>query len=183
MSESQPTISVPLYGTKEQIWKIVLAARPKRPVGRKVETLIFIACHWAMIDFVTGTNKERFSHGALVRAVEKLMCSRKEWLNRGGAIAVPHVNTLKRRCRDWLIWRASKPDNALKAIRRTNVRQTLINLRYTCEESIWMARYCETEMPDRLKTMGALEWQIKWHTEQARVTKLVRSLPLIAKHL
>lgn len=181
MSESGPTVRVPLYGTKDEIWKIVLAARPKPPVGRKVETLVFIACHWAMIDFVTGTNKERFSQGALVRAVQKLMQGRKEWLDCGAEIAVPHINTLKNRCRDWLIWRASKTDAALNGVRRRNVRETLINLRLTTTEDIWKSRYCEIEMPDGLSKMGDQKEKINWNNDQVRITKLVRTLPFLSR--
>lgn len=181
MPESGLTVSVPLYANKSEIWKIILAARRKRPAGRKTDGLLFIACHIAMIDFVTGTNQERFSQGALVRAVQKLLQERKEVLNCGGEIAVPHINTLKNRCRDWLIWRASKPDVALNAVQRTNVREALEGLRYTVTEDIWKSRYCEVEMPDGLGKMGVSKDKINWNNEQVRITKLVRSLPLFSK--
>lgn len=179
MPESEPTISVPLYGTKKEIWKIVLAARPKQPAGRKVEVLIFVACHWAMIDFATGANPEKFTQAALVRAVQKIMEARKKRLDCGGAIVTPHINTLNDRCRDWLIWRASKPGDKLKAVRRTNVRQALLNLRYTCAEEIWKARYCENELPESFRKMGVSEHHIKWNNIQVDITKLVRRMPFI----
>lgn len=172
-------ISVPLYGKKNEIWKLIIAARQKRPAGRSVESLIFIACHWAMIDFVVGTNKEKFSQGALVRAVRKLLERRKEWLDCDGAIAVPVANTLKDRCRDWLIWRATKTDESLKAIRRPKVREALRNLRQTTTEDIWKSRYCEVEVPASM--IGLSKEKIKWINEQVRITKLVRSLPLFDK--
>lgn len=181
MTESEPTISVPLYGKKNEIWKIILAARRERLGGRRTEKLIFIACHFAMIDFATEANKEKFSQGALVRAVQKMMEARKEWLDCGGAIAVPHFNTLKNRCRDWLIWRASKDDKALKAVRRPNVRKALLNLRFSVTEDIWKSRYCEKAMPDSLRKMGLSAEKINWNNIQVRITNLVRSLPSIAK--
>lgn len=182
MSESGLTISVPLYARKSEIWKIILAARSeRRSVGRKTDKLVFIACHRAMIDFATGTNEERFSQRALARAVQKLMRARKEWLDCGGEIAVPTINTLNGRCRDWLIWRASKTDEALKAIKRPNVRKALIDLRYSVVEEVWQSRSCEIEMPDGLGKMGVSKDKINWNNEQVRITKLVRSLPLFSK--
>lgn len=182
MSESEPTISVPLYAKKSEIWKIVLAARSeRRSVGRKTDALVFIACHHAMSEFVTGMNEKRFSQGALVRAVQKLLRERKEWLSCGGEVAVPVINTLKARCRDWLIWRASKTNEALKAIKRPNVRKALIDLRYSVVEEVWQSRSCEIEMPDGLSKMGVSKEKIRWNNEQVRITNLVRSLPLNRK--
>lgn len=176
------TVTVPLYAKKSAIWKMILAERKKRHAGGKTDKLIFLACHWAMIDFVTGANKERFGQKALVRAVQKLMVARKEWLDCGGAIAVPHINTLTGRCRDWLIWRASKTDQELSAVKRPKVRQALMNIRYAFVDDIWKTRYCEIEMPNTLRMMGFSDDHIKWYNIQVRITKLVRNLPFIYKN-
>ena len=72
-------------------------------------------------------------------------------------------------------------DEALKAVKRPNVRKALIGLRYSVVEEVWQSRSCEIEMPDGLGKMGVSKDKINWNNEQVRVTKLVRSLPLFSK--
>lgn len=142
--DSEPTITLPLYASWNEMRKRVLAekkARHSQIRGRKPEKMVFLACYLATIDYVQARNTGQphpllparpdrlttdyvrelstadFSLGYLTRAVRKMMEARKEWLRApAGQIAVPHNKTIKDLCRAWLIWRAVPEDSRLNLV-------------------------------------------------------------------